>query len=59
MAVLALLWLFPLLWAVLNSFRDYGYTQANGYLSFGGWTFDNYRDVWENADLGQVLRQLA
>ena len=36
MALLALAWLFPLVWAVINSFRDYDYTQANGYLSFGG-----------------------
>ena len=37
-SLLALLWLFPLLWALINSFREYDYTQANGYLSFGGWT---------------------
>ncbi|HSU01045.1 MAG TPA: hypothetical protein VLK03_00725, partial [Nocardioides sp.] len=37
-ALLALAWLFPLLWALINSFREYEYTQANGYLSFGGWT---------------------
>ena len=35
-ALLALVWLFPLLWALVNSFREYDYTQANGYLSFGG-----------------------
>jgi len=46
MIVLSLVWLFPLFWAVLNSFRDYGYTQANGYLSFGGWTLDNYQTAW-------------
>ena len=55
MAALALLWLFPLIWAVLNSFRSYSYTQQNGYLSFGGWTFDNYRNVWENAGLGKFF----
>ncbi|KQW47529.1 ABC transporter permease [Nocardioides sp. Root1257] len=55
MAVLALLWLFPLLWAVLSSFRDYAYTQAHGYLSFGGWTFDNYQRVWRDADLGKYF----
>ncbi|HXH78557.1 carbohydrate ABC transporter permease [Nocardioides sp.] len=55
MAVLALLWLFPLFWAVLNSFRSYTYTQQNGYLSFGGWTLDNYRNVWENAGLGKFF----
>jgi multiple sugar transport system permease protein len=46
MLVLSLIWLFPMFWAVLNSFRDYDYTQANGYLSFGGWTFDNYQEAW-------------
>ena len=55
MAVLAVLWLFPLIWAVLNSFRSYTYTQQNGYLSFGGWTLDNYRNVWENAGLGKYF----
>lgn len=44
---LALVWLFPLLWAVFNSFRDYGYTLEHGYASFGGFTFDNYVDAWE------------
>ena len=28
MAVLALVWLFPLLWALVNSFREYDYTQS-------------------------------
>jgi multiple sugar transport system permease protein len=55
-AVLALIWLFPLFWAVLNSFRDYDYTQANGYLSFGGWTFDNYQQAWTQGNFGLHLR---
>ena len=38
MLVLAIVWLFPLLWSLYNSFRSYSYTQTNGYLSFGGWT---------------------
>lgn len=50
MLVLALLWLFPLFWAVFNSFREYEYTQANGYLSFGGWTLDNYQQAWEQGN---------
>lgn len=49
LVVMALLWLFPILWAVLNSFRDYGYTQQNGYFSFGGFTLDNYSTAWERA----------
>ena len=52
MLVLALVWLFPLLWAVINSFREYAYTQAHGYLSFGGWTFDNYQQAWQQGQFG-------
>lgn len=55
MLVLSLVWLFPLIWAVLNSFRSYEYTQANGYLSLGGWTLDNYRQAWEQGNFGQNL----
>ncbi|WP_457208878.1 carbohydrate ABC transporter permease [Nocardioides sp. P5_C9_2] len=55
-AVLALLWLFPLFWAVLNSFREYEYTQANGYLSLGGWTFDNYQQAWSQGEFGLHMR---
>jgi len=52
MAVLSLLWLFPLIWALINSFRDYNYTQQNGYLSFGGWTLSNYQQAWERGQFG-------
>lgn len=47
--VMSLVWLFPVLYAVMNSLRSYQYTQENGYLSFGGWTFDNYTTAWERA----------
>jgi multiple sugar transport system permease protein len=53
--VLSLIWLFPLIWAVLNSFRDYNYTQRNGYLSFGGWTLDNYQDAWTRGNFGRYF----
>ncbi len=56
MLVLSLVWLFPLLWAVLNSFRNYSYTQANGYLSFGGWTLDNYQQAWTQGQFGLHFR---
>ena len=52
MLVLSLIWLFPLVWAVLNSFRDYTYTQRNGYLSFGGWTLHNYQQAWTQGQFG-------
>jgi len=51
--VSSVLWLFPLLWAVFNSFRDYSYTQANGYASFGGFTLHNYTEAWAQGDFGQ------
>ena len=56
MFALALIWLFPLAWAVINSFREYAYTQAHGYLSFGGWTLHNYQQAWEQGQLGCTSR---
>jgi multiple sugar transport system permease protein len=52
LAVSALVWLFPLAWAVFNSFRDYSYTAEHGYASFGGFTLDNYFNAWEQGDFG-------
>ena len=51
--LLSLGWLFPVFWAVFNSFRDYQYTSVNGYVSFGGWTFENYRNAWAQGDFGK------
>ncbi len=56
MVVLALVWLFPLLWSLYNSFRDYSYTQTNGYLSLGGWTLDNYKEAWNRGNFGLHLK---
>jgi multiple sugar transport system permease protein len=50
LAVIALVWLFPVVWAVVNSFRDYAYTSQHGYVSLGGWTLGNYTEAWERAD---------
>ncbi len=44
--LISLSWLFPLVWALFNSFRDYSYTVQHGYLSFGGFTLDNYVNAW-------------
>jgi multiple sugar transport system permease protein len=46
----ALAWLFPVLWAVFNSFRDYAYTSLHGYVSFGGFTLQNYVNAWEQGN---------
>jgi multiple sugar transport system permease protein len=48
--VMAVAWIFPVLWSLLNSFRNYQYTQANGYISFGGFTLDNYTNAWQQGD---------
>jgi multiple sugar transport system permease protein len=51
--VMSVLWLFPILYALLSSVRTYAYTQKHGYFSLGGWTFKNYTDAWQQADFGQ------
>lgn len=53
LAAVAIGWLFPILWAVLTSFRSYEYTATNGYVSLGGWTIDNYVTAWRQAEFGQ------
>ena len=53
--VLSLAWLFPVIWAVLNSFRDYAYTSANGYVSLGGWTIENYTEAWSRGSFGKYF----
>jgi multiple sugar transport system permease protein len=50
LAATALAWLFPVLWAVLNSFRDYDYTSVHGYASLGGFTLQNYLNAWEQGE---------
>ena len=53
LTVMGLLWLFPIAWAVLNSFRNYDYTSTHGYVSFGGYTLDNYVHAWQQGDFGR------
>ncbi|MBW3086068.1 hypothetical protein KEM60_02279 [Austwickia sp. TVS 96-490-7B] len=50
---LALAWIFPLVYAILASLRSYEYTSTHGYLSIGGFTFDNYRHAWQQAHFGE------
>jgi multiple sugar transport system permease protein len=52
LTVISLIWLFPLLLALVNSFRDYAYTAQNGYMSWGGFTLDNYKNAWSQGDFG-------
>jgi multiple sugar transport system permease protein len=49
---ISLLWLFPLLWAVYTSFRPYGDTAKNGYVSVAtNLTFDNYLNAWNQGNI--------
>jgi multiple sugar transport system permease protein len=50
--VVSLTWLFPIAWALFNSFRDYAYTAQNGYVSFGGFTIKNYVNAWTQGEFG-------
>jgi multiple sugar transport system permease protein len=59
LTIMALGWLFPVAWALYNSFRDYEYTAANGYVSFGGFTLSNYSDAWTRGDFTQLFLNSA
>lgn len=49
---MALLWLFPLAWALYTSFRPYADTAENGYVSFtGNLSLINYENAWDRAEL--------
>ena len=50
--VMALIWLFPLLWAIYTSFRPFDDTFKNGYISLpNSITLDNYATAWTQANL--------
>ena len=52
LAITALVWLVPLLWAVYTSLRSYADTSAHGYLSIAhGLTFQNFENAWSQSDL--------
>ncbi|HEY0453820.1 carbohydrate ABC transporter permease [Actinophytocola sp.] len=59
LTVLAVGWIFPILWAVYNSLRDYDYTSVNGYFSFGGFTLQNYVEAWARGNFGQTFFNTA
>ena len=59
LTIIALIWLFPMLWAVYNSLRDYGYTLQHGYVSFGGFTLDNFANAWDRGGFTQSFLNSA
>jgi multiple sugar transport system permease protein len=49
---IAVLWAFPLAWAIYTSLRPYGDTARLGYVSIGGaYNFDNFVRAWDRAEL--------
>ncbi|MEO6412532.1 MAG: carbohydrate ABC transporter permease [Pedococcus sp.] len=59
LAVVALIWIFPVGYALLGSFRDYAYTSKNGYFSLGGFTLSNYKNAWEQANFSHSMLNSA
>ncbi|MFC0433758.1 carbohydrate ABC transporter permease [Kutzneria buriramensis] len=56
LAVTALVWLVPLVWAVYTSLRTFADTSAHGYFSLASsLTFENYENAWEQAGLPQYF----
>jgi multiple sugar transport system permease protein len=53
LVVVAIVWLFPLAWAIFTSLRSYGDTALHGYISWpaGGLTLENYQTFFTQ---GQV-----
>jgi multiple sugar transport system permease protein len=52
LTAIALLWLFPVVYAIYTSLRPYSDTAAHGYVSIAHkLTFHNYTTAWKNADL--------
>ena len=50
------LWLFPLLWTVYTSFRPYGDTAKNGYVSIAqSLSLDNYVNAWDQGNIPQFF----
>ena len=52
LTVIAVLFLFPILYAIYTSLRPYSDTAEHGYVSIArSLTFDNYKAAWQGADL--------
>jgi multiple sugar transport system permease protein len=52
LAVIAVFWLFPVVYALYTSLRPYADTAEHGYVSIAhSLTFSNYRAAWSGADL--------
>jgi multiple sugar transport system permease protein len=58
LTTMALIWLWPLAWAVYTALRTFGDTQHNGYVSWPrALTLQNFADAWTQADLPRNFTQ--
>jgi len=54
LTLMAVVWLFPLAWAVYTALRPYSDTQARGYISLPGTlNFNNFVDAWNGGEFAQ------
>jgi multiple sugar transport system permease protein len=52
LSAMALLWMFPLVWAIYTALRPFSDTQRYGYISLPGeMNFQNFTDAWEQAEI--------
>jgi len=50
--ITAVVWIFPLAWAVFTALRPYESTATHGYVSIAGpFNFDNFTTAWNQADI--------
>jgi multiple sugar transport system permease protein len=60
LAVLALVWLFPILWTFYTALRPFGDTAANGYVSLPqSLTLDNFVTAWNQGRMAIFFRNTA
>jgi multiple sugar transport system permease protein len=55
LSTMAIVWLFPLAWALYTALRPFSDTQARGYISLPGvLTLDNFVNAWDQAQIPQA-----
>ena len=51
LTIMAIVWLFPLVWAIYTALRPFADTQAHGYISLpSSLTLDNFTNAWSRGD---------
>ena len=54
LSLMALIWIFPLAWAIYTALRPFSDTQLNGYISLPSQlTFDNFINAWNQGEFAR------